>query len=266
MPKLVTVARASPRRLMLADGTYDLIKSMILDHAISPGEHIGIDALARSFSVSQTPVREALARLEADGLVTKTPLRGYEATDMLTIREFDELFRFRAVVEPWAAAQAARRGSPRDVDGLEAELATAGSIPREGMTSAYTEFVEHDTRFHALVARASGNQFVEDAFLRTHCHLHLFRVYKATVGAESVAPAAGHVAQDMFEKYYRGGQRPLALTEHIKIVAAIKRGEEASAESLMLDHIESSRRRFIQVVEALNPESVTRTTQRKGPR
>ena len=76
---------AGPQRLVLADGTYDAVRAMILDHQISPGEHVGIDELARSLSISQTPVREALARLEADGLVTKIPLRGYEATDLLSV-------------------------------------------------------------------------------------------------------------------------------------------------------------------------------------
>ena len=50
---------AGPRRLVLADGTYDAIRAMILDHEISPGEHVGIDELARDLGVSQTPVREA---------------------------------------------------------------------------------------------------------------------------------------------------------------------------------------------------------------
>ena len=244
-----------PKRAMLADDTYDLIKTMILDHEISPGEHVGIDGLARKLSVSQTPVREALARLEADGLVTKAPLRGYEATDMLTLQQFDDLFQFRAVVEPWAAAEASRRGTRRDMDALEYELESAKAISRTGVASAYTEFVEHDTRFHALVAHASGNRFVEDAFLRTHCHMHLFRVYKATLGIQQNDSAGGNFAQEMFEEYYRGGQRPLALTEHIHIAAAIRQGDGRAAETLMLAHIESSRRRFILAVEALNAQA-----------
>ena len=72
----------------LADETYDAIKAKILDHGIAPGEHVGIDELARELAVSQTPIREALARLESDGLVIKIPLRGYEATDLLSVQPF----------------------------------------------------------------------------------------------------------------------------------------------------------------------------------
>jgi DNA-binding GntR family transcriptional regulator len=247
----------SPRRLVLSDGTYDAIKSLILEHEISPGEHMSIDQLARDLSVSQTPVREALARLEADGLVTKIPLRGYEATDLLSVQQFDDLFQFRGLIEPWAAGEAARRSTRREGDALDAELAKAQNIPRSGVSIAYPEFIEHDTRFHSIVARASGNFFIEDAFVRTHCHMHLFRVYRATMTIQESAEAiGGEFVQDLFAEYYRGKDRPLALSEHEQIATAIKGGDSGGAHELMLNHIESSRQRFAPAVEALNAMTV----------
>jgi DNA-binding GntR family transcriptional regulator len=232
----------------LADETYDAIKAKVLDHQIAPGEHVGIDELARELGVSQTPVREALARLESDGLVVKTPLRGYEATDLLSVQRFDQLFQFRSVIEPWAASAAARRSIRSDLDALQGELDRAKRIQGSG-PDAYAEFVEHDSRFHALVARASGNSWIEEAFVRTHCHLHLFRVYRATFSAEG---EEGTFVRAMFAEYYEGGETPLALTQHGAIVAAIARGADDSAAELMLHHIESSRQRFFPAVEALN--------------
>ncbi len=251
-------AAAAPRRLVLADGTYDAIKAMILDHKISPGEHVGIDELSRDLAVSQTPVREALARLEADGLVTKIPLRGYEATPLLSVQQFDELFQFRAVLEPWAASEASRRSTRRDIKAMESELERAQQIERSGNPSTYPEFTEHDTRLHALVAHASGNSFVEEAFIRTHCHLHLFRVYKATLSVEDaedhehVQGADGAFVHNLFAEYYKAGTRPFAVTQHVEIVNAIAGGAAESARELMMHHIESSRQRFIPAVEALN--------------
>ena len=243
---------AGHRRVVLADNVYDAIRAIILDHEISPGEHVGIDELARDLFVSQTPVREALARLEADGLVTKIPLRGYQATDLLSVQQFDDLFQFRGLIEPWAASEASRRCTRREIEALEAELARAESISRTGVAFAYPEFIEHDTRFHALVARASGSHYVEEAFIRTHCHLHLFRLYKATLNIEENAPSEGKFVQNMFEEYYHGGKRPLALSEHVEIAAAIAGGSRVAAGELMFSHIESSRQRFIPAVEALN--------------
>src|SRR5437879_675475 len=76
--------QALPQRQVLADSVYEAVKAMIMDHQIQPGERVGIDALARALQVSPTPVREALARLTADGLVTKRSLAGYRATELLT--------------------------------------------------------------------------------------------------------------------------------------------------------------------------------------
>ncbi len=53
------------RRHVLSDETYEAIKAMVMNHEISPGARVNIDALAQHLEVSQTPVREALARLEA---------------------------------------------------------------------------------------------------------------------------------------------------------------------------------------------------------
>jgi DNA-binding GntR family transcriptional regulator len=235
----------------LADKTYDTIKAKILDHGIAPGEHVGIDELARELAVSQTPIREALARLESDGLVVKTPLRGYEATNLLSVQQFDELFQFRSVIEPWAASAAARRRAPDDLAALEAELDRAEHIDRSG-SAAYPDYVEHDSRFHALVARASGNSWAEESFVRTHCHLHLFRVYTATFAAKS---AGGVFVRSMFAEYYDKGPTPLALAEHRRIVSAIADGDDDHAAVLMLHHIEGSRQRFLPALEAVNPTS-----------
>jgi DNA-binding GntR family transcriptional regulator len=68
------------RRTTLTDDVYAAVQALIMDHVIPPDERVNIDALARRLDVSPTPVREALARLEADGLVSKRPLAGYTTT------------------------------------------------------------------------------------------------------------------------------------------------------------------------------------------
>ena len=55
--------KRAPRRSVLSDEIYEMIKGMIFDHEIAPGSRVNIDALAVQLDVSQTPVREALARL-----------------------------------------------------------------------------------------------------------------------------------------------------------------------------------------------------------
>ena len=83
------------------DGAYEGLKELILDQRMAPGEHLNIDALAPRMGISQTPIREALARLEAEGLVVKTPPRGrYLVAPMLDAAAFDHLYEVRLLLEP----------------------------------------------------------------------------------------------------------------------------------------------------------------------
>jgi DNA-binding GntR family transcriptional regulator len=208
-------ARPLPRRHVLADDVYESIKAMVMDHVVRPGARVSIDGLARELAVSPTPVREALARLESDGLVVKEPLKGYRATSLLTVEEFDDLFAFRRLIEPWAAGRAAERITPEGAGLLRAELQSA-SAPLSDDYEGYKALTAHDSRFHSLLARLSGSEQVRVAFERTHCHLHIFRLhYERSLGHETLA-------------------------EHRRIVDAVTGGDAATAEAAMLGHLESA--------------------------
>lgn len=86
---------ALPGRQVLADTVYEQIRTLIMNHGIAPGERVNIDEIARELDVSGTPVRESLARLESEGLVSRLPLRGYRVTELLTRREIDDLYALR---------------------------------------------------------------------------------------------------------------------------------------------------------------------------
>lgn len=163
------------RRLSLADDVYESVKARVMDHVIAPGGRVTIDVLARELDVSPTPVREALARLEADGLVRKRPLAGYTCTPLLTRGEFEELFEMRLLLEPAVAARVATRPAP-DAGRLRA-AATLPDADVDGHGYArFAAFTTADARFHDLLADQSGNRMLRDAFVRLHVHLHLHRL------------------------------------------------------------------------------------------
>jgi DNA-binding GntR family transcriptional regulator len=206
---------AIQRRSVLADDVYEAIKAMVMDHVVRPGARVSIDGLARELAVSPTPVREALARLESDGLVVKEPLKGYRATSLLTREEFDDLYQFRRLIEPWAARNAAERITPVGAAELRREMDSARA-PVADDYEGYKALTAHDTRFHALLARLSGSEQVRMAFERTHCHLHIFRLhFDRDIGTE-------------------------ALAEHRRISDAVLAGDAAGAEGAMLAHLDSA--------------------------
>lgn len=204
-----------PRRQMLADDVHEAIKALIMDHAIEPGARVSIDGLARQLGVSPTPVREALARLESAELVVKEPLRGYRTTPLLNREQLADLYQFRLLIEPWAAARAAERVDADGRERLRVEMGSCGT-PRDNTYDAYKALTAHDARFHELVAELAGSAQVRLALERTHCHLHIFRLY-----------------------YDRGiGEK--TLEEHRAITDAILEGDPEAAEVAMRDHLETA--------------------------
>ena len=187
---------------------------------IAPGAKITVDAMARQLGVSQTPIREALARLESEGLVNKTHLIGYSAAPQLSAKQFNDLYELRLLLEPFAAAKCAEL-MPDDVVGqleaLCADMESAG--PSEGL-DAYAQFAQLDMAFHDQIAVSAGNELVVEALARLHTHVHLFRLL------------------------FHSRVTTTAIEEHGQMLAAIKARDSAAAAAAMREHLERSRDRF----------------------
>jgi DNA-binding GntR family transcriptional regulator len=214
------------RRLTLTEDVYEAVKSLIMDHRIAPGERVPIDALARQLDVSPTPVREALARLESDGLVRKRAMAGYSTTPLLTPTEFEDLFEMRLLLEVPAAARAARRRADGGLTGdavnsLAGDADLPDRLTGDGY-AGYAAFTARDARFHERIAAASGNGLLHAAIIRLHAHLHLHRLHFPTA----------HLGT--------------SGTEHGEIVTAISAGVPDAAEAAMRRHLEAARDRHRQ--------------------
>lgn len=203
-----------------ADPTvYARIKAMILDGTVPPGERITIDRIARELGVSQTPVREAMQRLEGDKLVRTRQPRGYATTPLLTKRDLEMMIEVRLLLEPWAARMAAVDRASNPGRALLAELATFSGAAADGAAWKH-ELFRHDTRFHLLILEATGNSFLLDAYRQMHPHLHLFRLY----------PGDPHGTDTSHE--------------HAEIAAAIAACDPDAAEAAMREHILRALSRF----------------------
>jgi DNA-binding GntR family transcriptional regulator len=190
----------------------------MLSLEISPGQRVAVDLLARRYHVSQTPVREALSRLESEGLVVKHHLRGYRATDLLTPLEFRQMFEVRLLLEPFAAARAAATIDPERL----ADLAACERAMTTNVEEADAgDCASLDATFHDIIAGACDNPLVRQQLTRLFCHLHLFRQRRDKLVVEE------------------------ALDEHGLIVIALQRRDPVLAEAAMRSHIERSRDRVL---------------------
>ena len=109
----------------LSDRLTDIVRDIILSGEISPSLAIRQDALAARLKVSKIPLREALARLEQDGLVVSHPNRGYFVTP-LSADEAEEVYELRLRIEPDAAAQACLAATPAEQNAAREALDRLG--------------------------------------------------------------------------------------------------------------------------------------------
>lgn len=205
----------------LADDVYEVLINQLLALKIAPGARITVDALVRELNVSHTPIREALGRLEREGLVVKTHLVGYSAAPQITRDRFEELYELRLLLETNGARRAA---IGMDDEKLSVLKGVAGVMTnRSGGEDRirYSAFARDDAVFHDKIMEFAGNELIRHTLARQHTHFHIFRLmFHASVTEE-------------------------ALEEHEKLIAAFATGDGGAAAEAMREHIERSRNRLL---------------------
>ena len=181
-------------------------------------------------------------------------MKGYRATNLLTIKEFADLFSFRLLIEPYAAEQAALLIDSNGIKELQNEILNAKEALKYDDEKLMEAITEHDARFHALIARYSGNKSLASAYNNTHCHLHLFRLYVATQKHLIEPGDKTNFVQDLFSRYYQSDRGQLALKQHVAIAKAITSHNPERAKAEMHSHIESSLKRFTPDLHQVNTE------------
>jgi DNA-binding GntR family transcriptional regulator len=220
-----TAVKGINRHHGLAEEAYDAIFARLMALRITPGSRITVDNLARELNVSQTPIREALGRLEGEGLVIKTHLIGYSAAQQISRRRFDELYDLRLLLEPEAAARAGQQMDERKLTELR-EVAGVMSRRQGGDERVrYSAFARLDAVFHDRILEFAGNDLIRQTLAHQHTHFHIFRLmFHSRVTEE-------------------------ALDEHEALLAAFAAGDSKAAKRAMREHIERSRDRLLPAFE-----------------
>jgi DNA-binding GntR family transcriptional regulator len=206
-------------RRILADDAYEALKGLIFDRHIAPDSWMAIDVLARDLGVSQTPIREALARLESEGVVIRKENGRYRTEPLLTMESFQALYKVRLLLEPSAAAEAALHIDQAMLEDLRAAERALHVAPTGSVYAQFAQFTTGNAAFHDIIARATGNRFLFESIHRLRSHHRLAQLYLHH-GIVDAAPA---------------------LEEHAKIVEAIASRNAKAAFDLMYRHIDRSR-------------------------
>ncbi|MEO5808413.1 GntR family transcriptional regulator [Devosia sp.] len=220
------MALSIPRPTSLANEVYEAIFSQLMALKIAPGSRITVDNLSRELGVSQTPIREALGRLEGEGLVRKTHLIGFSAAPQISAQQFAELYELRLQLEPNAARRAVAQLTPATLDSLTQAAGVMARRAKSGDERArYSQFARQDAVFHDMVLQSAGNELIREMLAHQHVHFHIFRLmFHSRVTEE-------------------------ALAEHEAIISAFEARDADAAERAMRLHIERSRDRLLPVFE-----------------
>jgi len=137
----------------LKNWAYETIKRSILNSEMNAGDQLRIESLAEQLEISRTPIREALLKLESEGLVRSASRVGFFVRG-LTKHDLQELFELREILESYAAEKAAEHVDEQDVQRLgEFQERAAKAISAGNMS----EFMAMEVEIHSLILKKAGN-------------------------------------------------------------------------------------------------------------
>ena len=216
---------AAPDRLNIAsvvDQVYTAIRERITSGSLARGARVHQEDLAEELGVSRTPVREALRRLAAEGLVEMRTNRGARVAD-IDQGGMRGAYDARLVVEPGAARLAAGRRLPEPL----ARMRAAVTAQRRSLRSVERSF-EANREFHLALVAASGNEFLLQ---------FLERLWVARIGGT------------IYERQVETQERMvLDVREHEQILEAIEAGDGRRAESLTRRHLADAMKRSLDIL------------------
>ena len=202
---------------------YHQIRAAIVDGTFPTDTPLTETTLASQFNVSRTPVREALRRLEQDGLVERGA-RGMQVRAR-SPEEILQIYEVRIVLEGSAARAAAERRTELDVLKLEQVHAAMLAAP----TADPQQLAAHNRKFHEAIWATSHNATIIDLLGRVNAHLIRYR--GTTLSIE--------------------GRWTTALKEHQQLLEAIKAGDRERAGKIAEEHMAGARNARLQLYAAV---------------
>lgn len=212
--------------LPLRDVVFNTLRDAILKGDFAPGERLMEKQLAERLGVSRTPIREAIRKLELEGLVMMMPRKGAEVASV-TGKDISDVLEVRATLEALAVKLACKKMSEQDFE----ELVTVNeAFKKAAMEKDVKTLIEKDIEFHDVIFHSSNNDKLIQIINNLREQIYRFRV----------------------EYIYKMKSYDNLVSEHDEIVSAMKerRGNEAS--QIAHRHIENQEISVLEYFKAKN--------------
>jgi DNA-binding GntR family transcriptional regulator len=197
------------------------LRAAILGGHFGPGEQLREEPIARSMGVSRGPVREALVRLEREGLVVIRRNRGAFVAH-LSREDLDEVHTLRVVLERLAVQRAIAHADEAALAAMQGVVDTMAALGGEGVTEQ--DAAELDVRFHDLIYAAGNHRRLYEAWASLRPQIHVVLLSR-------------NVADDDFRDYL--------VWSHQAILDALRERDEGRALAILDDHLKGSYERVV---------------------
>lgn len=207
----------------LRDVVVESIRQAIISGQFPPGMRLMELQLAEEMGVSRTPVREAIRKMELEGLVVMIPRRGAYVAD-ISIKDINEVYEDRTALDVLSAGLAAERIDKSEIQEMRELLAEEAALVE---ARDYPKIIDNDTAFHDVIYRASGN---------TRCMniISNLREQITAIRGRSM-PYPGRVE--------------IMLKEHRAIFDAIAAGKVEKAQEAVRTHMENAEQTLLKVIK-----------------
>ena len=209
----------------LRDVVFETLRDAIITQVLKPGERLMEIQLADEMGVSRTPVREAIRKLELEGLVVMVPRKGAYVAGV-SMKVIHEVYEVRSALEMLAVTLAAERITEEELDALERQVLRE-SEEEKADDGDLDSIIYIDSSFHDIIYQAAHNQRLVQFINIMQEQLQRFR-------AASLS---------------KPGRSKTALEEHKKIVEALSERNGDLASKLARDHIENAENAMISQME-----------------
>ncbi|CEH35964.1 GntR family transcriptional regulator [Romboutsia lituseburensis] len=212
----------------LRDVVFENLREAILEGKLKPGQRLMEVQLAEQLGVSRTPVREAIRKLELEGLVIMLPRKGAYVANM-SLKDILDVLEIRASLEGLAASLAAERISEDDLKRLEL---IAKDFEKSADSADVEELLRKDVEFHECIFKATNNKKLHQLINSLWEQVYRFRVTYISDYDSSVS----------------------IICEHKSILDAIKKGDTEMAKKYATEHIEKAEQFMIE--KAMNNKNI----------
>ena len=200
---------------------YDILRAGIIEGTYPPGSRVTEQEIALASGVSRTPVREAMGKLQAEGLLQVLPHQG-AVVRAWSDADAEEIFELRALLEAYTVQRAAENASADELSELRRAAEDQHAEVGEKNPGYLERIADINDRFHKLLQKAAGSERL-----------------KALLATLSEAPLVFETFRD-----YSDEELERSARHHVEIVEALECGDQTWAASVMRSHVLAARTTF----------------------